>query len=140
MGRGGRLPRGGGRLAQSLLQPADMTKLIRYALLSTALGFGVAGCSKTSTKAQAPRVVAVTADGDGFTPVKVEVKKGQSVTLRFTRTSDDTCARKVVFPGLGITKELPLNEPVDVPLPTTSTRTLAFQCGMGMFKGAVVVD
>jgi plastocyanin domain-containing protein len=122
-----------------------MTKPIRYALLSTALLVGVAGCSKktdatTAAQAQAPRVVAITANGDGFTPLQVKVAKGQTVTLRFTRTSDETCAKKVVFPDLGLKKDLPLNKPVDIPVPTTKSRTLAFQCGMGMFKGSVVVD
>lgn len=121
-----------------------MKKLIRYALLSTALTVGAAGCSKKANGAaassQPARVVAITASNNGFAPLKVEVKKGQSLTLRFTRTSDETCAKKVVFPDLGIKKDLPLNKAVDVPVPTTKPRTLAFQCGMGMFKGSVVVD
>ncbi len=112
-----------------------MSRFIRYALLSSALAFGVAGCSKP-----APKVVSITADDQGFTPTDVQVKKDQSVTLRFTRTSDQTCAKKVVFPSLGITKDLPLNQSVDIKLPTTKTGTVAFQCGMGMLKGSVVVD
>jgi len=121
-----------------------MIKPIRYALLSTALLAGATGCSKktngTTAQAQAPRVVAITADGDGFTPLQVKVAKGQTVTLRFTRTSDETCAKQVVFPDLGLKKDLPLNKPVDIPVPSTKSRTLAFQCGMGMFKGSVVVN
>lgn len=112
-----------------------MTKFIRYALLSTTLAFGVAGCGKHD-----PKVITITADSHGFTPLNVEVKKGETVTLRFTRTSDQTCAKKVVFPGLGITKDLPLDKSVDIKVPTTKTGTLAFQCGMGMLKGSVVVD
>jgi len=114
-----------------------MTKSIRYALLSATLAFGVVGCGKHT---QSTKVIPITADNHGFTPLKVEVKKGESVTLRFTRTSDQTCAKKVVFPGIGITKALPLNQSVDIPLPTTKTGTLAFHCGMGMLKGSVVVD
>jgi plastocyanin domain-containing protein len=84
-------------------------------------------------------VIPVTADERGFTPASVETQQGSKLTLRFTRTSDATCADKVVFPEAGIEKDLPLNIPVDVPVPTDKARSLAFQCGMGMFKSAVLV-
>ena len=84
-------------------------------------------------------VIAVTADERGFTPAAVQTEKGQKLTLRFTRTTDATCADKVVFPEAGITKDLPLKQPVDVDVPTSKAGTLGFQCGMGMFKSAVLV-
>ena len=86
------------------------------------------------------RVVAVNAGDDGFKPSQVEVKQGQATTLRFTRTSDKTCADKVVFPEIKLEKELPLNKPVDVVVPTDKSRTLVFQCGMGMYKSSVVIN
>jgi plastocyanin domain-containing protein len=85
------------------------------------------------------QVIAVTADERGFTPAAVETQHGSKLTLRFTRTTDATCADKVVFPEAGIEQALPLKQPVDVIVPTDKARTLAFQCGMGMFKSAVVV-
>lgn len=86
------------------------------------------------------RVVAISAGDEGFKPSRVEVEKGQATTLRFTRTSDKTCADKVVFPDIELEKELPLNKPVDVVVPTDQSRTLAFQCGMGMYKSSVVIQ
>jgi plastocyanin domain-containing protein len=55
------------------------------------------------------------------------------------RTTDKTCATEVVFPELGVRKQLPLNQPVVVDIPTDSARTLNFQCGMAMYKGMLVV-
>jgi hypothetical protein len=84
--------------------------------------------------------VAVAVDGKGFTPSRIEVKRGSETTLEFTRTSDSTCATKVVFPEIGVEKDLPLHQPVAVKVPTTETRTLTFQCGMGMYKSSVVIN
>src|SRR5690242_9413281 len=61
--------------------------------------------------------VDVKASGEGFVPNAITVKKGEATTLVFTRTTDDTCATKVVFPDLKLEKELPLNQPVAVELP-----------------------
>ena len=85
------------------------------------------------------QVIAVTADERGFTPAAVETQHGSKLTLRFTRTTDATCADKVVFPEASIERALPLKQPVDVTIPTDKARTLTFQCGMGMFKSAVVI-
>lgn len=85
------------------------------------------------------QVLEVTADERGFTPAAVETQHGSKLTLRFTRTTDATCADKVVFPEAGIEQALPLKQPVDVIVPTDKPRTLAFQCGMGMFKSSVVI-
>ncbi len=115
---------------------------MRNGLLVLALVAFAAGCHGKSNAGgtTAPGTIAITADDKGFTPSSVEVKKGSHTTLVFTRTTDDTCAKKVVFPDLKVTKELPLNEPVSFEVPADQARTLGFQCGMGMFKGSVVVQ
>ncbi len=82
----------------------------------------------------------VTVDGKGFHPSHVELKKGGPGTITFLRTSDDTCATEVVFRDLAIRKELPLNKPVTVDVPTDKDRALTFACGMGMFESTLVVE
>jgi plastocyanin domain-containing protein len=44
-----------------------------------------------------------------------------------------------VVPSLGITKPLPLGQAVSIDLPAQAAGSIAFQCGMNMLKGRVVV-
>ena len=85
-------------------------------------------------------VLSITVGDQGFVPSRVTLKKGQKSTLRFKRTSDRTCAKDVVFPELGVNKPLPLNQPVDVEIPTDKARTVTFQCGMGMYRSSVIIS
>jgi plastocyanin domain-containing protein len=83
--------------------------------------------------------VAITADARGFTPSEIHATKGAPLSLVFTRTSDNTCAKEVVFPELKIRRPLPLNEPVAIEMPVSVDHTYRFQCGMAMWEGTVVV-
>ncbi|MBS2012497.1 MAG: cupredoxin domain-containing protein [Deltaproteobacteria bacterium] len=95
-------------------------------------------CSKAPPSI--PGAIAIRVDNKGFQPSAVFVKRGSAATLVFTRTTDVTCATEVVLPELSIRKELPLGEPVVVPVPTEADRKLTFQCGKGQFRGAVVIS
>jgi plastocyanin domain-containing protein len=78
----------------------------------------------------------------GFEPGSLAVPKGapgSTVPVTFVRTTDETCAKEVVFPDVGIKKDLPLKTPVVVDVPADTERTLTFQCGMAMYKGALVI-
>lgn len=97
------------------------------------------GCKKS--EASTP-LADVTADDHGFSPPSFKLAgggPGSHGTVTFIRTTDKTCATEVVFPDLKLEKKLPLNEVVSVELPTDAPKTLTFQCGMAMYKGAVVV-
>ncbi len=85
-------------------------------------------------------LVAIEVNDEGFSPSSVSIAAGQEVELEFTRTTEETCATSVSFPELGIKKELPLNQPVRVPVPAAQDRTLAFQCGVGDHRSAVVIN
>lgn len=101
----------------------------------------LAGACKSS-EASSP-LADVTASEHGFTPASLKLPgggPGSHGTVTFVRTTDKTCATEVVFPDLKLEKTLPLNQVVAVDLPTDAPKTLTFQCGMGMYKGAVVVN
>jgi plastocyanin domain-containing protein len=115
-------------------------------LLFVSLG----GCDKKSDASSAtssvppaaPGELRVTASEHGFSPDSLPIPKGTPGSLAavsFVRTTDQTCATEVVFPDLDIKKPLPLNQVVAINVPSDTPRTLTFQCGMGMYKGALLV-
>jgi plastocyanin domain-containing protein len=108
------------------------------------------GCDKKSDASTgtpslvpaAPGEIRVMASEHGFSPDSLAIPKGavgSLATISFVRTTDQTCATEVVFPELDIKKALPLNQPVAINVPSDAARTLTFQCGMGMYKGALLV-
>jgi plastocyanin domain-containing protein len=110
-------------------------------LVLIALGAAAAfACNKEEPVTKDGVHFAIRADNKGFTPASVTVKKGSPAVLVFTRTSDATCAKAVAFPDLNMKKDLPLNTPVEVTVPTDTSRTIGFTCGMGMFASSVVVQ
>lgn len=127
-----------------------MRKLCSSLALALTASLVIFGCKSNASapsseepKAAAPMAamgkVSVTVNEDGFSPSAIKAKKGDSLMLEFTRTSDHTCAKSVAFPELNMTKDLPLNTPVAIHVPTDQARTLTFQCGMGMYKSSVVI-
>jgi plastocyanin domain-containing protein len=125
--------------------------MIRSTLVLTLALALLGGCDKAPTAAPAPvssapvvapkegGVIAITADAMGFTPAEVHATPGVPLTLIFTRTSDNTCAKEIVFPELKVRRPLPLNQAVAIALPTQEARTYRFQCGMAMWEGSVVI-
>src|SRR6185503_6969840 len=83
--------------------------------------------------------VAIAVTKEGFAPAAAEVKAGIPIELVFTRKTDETCAKEVDVPSIKARKALPLNQPVSIAIPAGPPRTVAFVCGMNMFKGTIVV-
>jgi len=77
---------------------------------------------------------------NGYTPKNIGVKKGQKVILEFHRADADNCGEKLVFPDLGIERDLPVGEKVLVEITPTKTGDLKFTCGMDMFRGKLIVS
>lgn len=93
---------------------------------------------------QGPQVptgaVLVNVSSSGFEPAKIPAKAGQPLKLAFFRADAQNCAREVVFPGLGITKELPPGQTVLVDVTPRKSGSLAFSCGMKMLHGELLVQ
>jgi plastocyanin domain-containing protein len=73
----------------------------------------------------------------GFKPERIEARAGQPIRLAFLRRDAQNCAREVVIPDLNVRKDLPIGQPVVIEL--TPRQDIQFGCGMGMYRGAIVV-
>lgn len=83
------------------------------------------------------QVISVSAKG--FAPTRIVTAANKPIRLVFRRLDAQNCAARVVFPELGIERELGVGRSVLVEIPAQAGRELAFSCGMGMYKGFVVV-
>lgn len=83
-------------------------------------------------------VIPIKVSERGFEPARIEVRG--AVRLGFRREDPQNCAREVVFPSLKLKRQLPVGQPVVVEVPADALQRgeLAFTCGMGMYRGAVV--
>jgi plastocyanin domain-containing protein len=112
---------------------------------STACGKKSEAAHESTTGAMLAEVTGqfrVVAGEHGFSPSSLALPRGgpgSKTSVTFVRTTDNTCATEVVFPDLDVKKDLPLDMPVSVDVPTDTARKLTFQCGMAMYKGALVV-
>lgn len=104
-----------------------------------ALGAGlVAGCRQDEHGAA--QRVAVQVTQQGFVPADVAVRAGEPVTLVVTRTTDQTCAKEIVFEATGVRRELPLGEPVEITFTPDRSGEIHYACGMHMLTGKVTVQ
>ncbi|MBN8614868.1 MAG: cupredoxin domain-containing protein [Deltaproteobacteria bacterium] len=107
-----------------------------------ALGSDFVGTSTERALAQsaAPaRVIEIVVDG-AYAPDRIVVREGERVRLRFVRHDYSSCTREVVFPWLGLRRELPPHQPVTIELPALAAGEHEFHCGMGMVRGTIMVQ
>jgi plastocyanin domain-containing protein len=98
-----------------------------------------AGANITQGPHAPPGSVLVTISMVGFDPEVIEAKAGQPLKLAFFRPNAANCAREVVFPDLGIRKELPPGQTTVVDITPPKSGPLGFECGMKMLKGQLIV-
>lgn len=90
----------------------------------------------------ARNTIQVTVTERGFEPSHIEVLRGDSVLLVFKRKVERTCAKRVIVEldaRERIERDLPLNQPVVIPLSFDGAGELGFTCGMQMLGGTIVV-
>ena len=75
----------------------------------------------------------------GFEPSRIDVPAGKPIRLAFTRVDAQNCGRRVVIPEAGVERDLPPGRTVVIDLPPQRARELHFSCGMGMYKGSLIV-
>ena len=107
--------------------------VVALATLAAVLVF--AGCG-----GGAKERVTVELTQEGFVPSEIPAKAGRPITLVVTRKTDLTCAKQIVFAELGVEKELPLNQAVEVTVTPTKSGDLRFACSMDMVAGKLVVQ
>jgi plastocyanin domain-containing protein len=86
------------------------------------------------------RTVRIKVDKNGFSPSSIEVEAGHKLNLIFNRADNDNCGRTVVFRRPNLRKALPLGKDVLVTLTPRAVGRITFTCGMGMYKGSILVS
>jgi len=115
--------------------------MLKNVILTVCVAAAAAGCAREGAKESAggPARFAIAVNDTGFAPGTITIPAGRPVTLVVTRNSDQTCAKEIVFPDQKIRKQLPLNEAVEITLPSSPPGEIAYECGMEMVFGKVVV-
>ena len=115
----------------------------KIAILLSTSGFAMRAAPSGENVTQGPHAppgsVLVNVSMIGFDPASIEAKVGQPIKLAFFRPNGANCAREVVFPDLGIRKELPPGQTTVVDITPPKSGTFGFACGMNMLKGQLIV-
>lgn len=115
----------------SILSAAGLSFLV-------AAGVTLAADARADTPHHEAREIEIVVQA-GYSPNRIEITEGERVALRFIRKESSGCSREVVFPALGIRKELPQGTPVVIQLPALKAGEYEFKCGMDMLRGKLVV-
>lgn len=91
--------------------------------------------SSPSTQKTDSAVIDVVVDNGVYTPSSIEVSLGNPLTLRFLRKDASPCAEKVIFEKLNLSADLPVEETVEMKIPTDKKGEYAFTCQMQMYRG-----
>ena len=118
-----------------------MNKLKIFLALSAMLVVAGGAFIFETTVAEAhTRTVKIKVDKNGFSPSSIDAEAGHKLNLVFNRADDSNCGSVVVFPKQKIRKRLRVGKDVVVSITPTESGQLTFTCGMGMYKGSIVVS
>lgn len=91
--------------------------------------------AQAEQEAQVQRATVVI--NDGYTPNKVNVQAGKPLELMF-ESKGDSCANTVSIPALKQTFTLQSGGKKTLTFTPKKGQTIAFACGMGMYRGQIV--
>ncbi|OGE17958.1 hypothetical protein A2769_01975 [Candidatus Daviesbacteria bacterium RIFCSPHIGHO2_01_FULL_37_27] len=83
--------------------------------------------------------VDITVEG-GYSPNTIQIPKGKTTKISFTRKDPSSCLEEVVLGDFRIRKFLPLNQKVTVEVTPQKAGEYGFACGMNMFHGKILVN
>ena len=87
--------------------------------------------------------IEISVTAKGFAPDNVQVTAAQPVMLVFTRTTDRTCAKRVVIQlgdGKKVEQDLPLDKAVEVAVTFAKKGELRYSCAMDMISGVITIQ
>jgi plastocyanin domain-containing protein len=107
-------------------------------------GMAQRGAHRPGTVAHAQSVkgvqkATVTVANGTYNPATINVAKGKPVELTFKLGDRPGCGTVLVIKDLKVNKELQVGKSEVVKFTPTKAGSIGFTCGMGMFKGTIVV-
>ena len=94
---------------------------------------------KSATQTSTSEVVDIIVDNGVYTPSRIEVNRGQALTMRFLRKDASPCAEKVIFEDWNLSADLPVEQTVELKIPTDDKGEHAFTCQMQMYRGTLII-
>jgi plastocyanin domain-containing protein len=112
----------------------------RSLIVLSLLVAGVSGVAIVTVAVEAhTRTVKIRVDKSGFSPSSVEAEAGHKLNLVFNRADADNCGGTVVMPKYKVRRNLPVGKDVVVTITPRTAGQISFACGMGMYKGSIVI-
>jgi len=91
-------------------------------------------------KLQTEGEIEIRVENGVYDPAVIQAKAGQTVRLKFLRKDATPCSAVVVFDGLDISQELPIDKPHIITIESPKPGTYPFACQMKMYQGKLIVE
>ena len=94
------------------------------------------GCSEANS---GPHVARLSVSESGFSPLSVEARRGQPLTLLVTRVSEASCAKEIMIPAARIRRSLPAHQEVTITFTPMERGSMQYTCCDDMAGGTINV-
>ena len=96
--------------------------------------------SRAGRNAKSVQSATVTLTDNGYQPASLKLRRGVPARVTFVRRIEETCGTEIALQAYNIRRALPLNQPAVVEFTPDKAGEFNFTCGMGMLRGAVIVQ